>query len=144
MSQPAKIIIAVVLVAVLAGGAIWIGKMQKQDKNNPSVNTSQNANTSPNDNQNDSEIASTITYNGSTFSITKNTIKSGDKVKVVNSSRVDLEFDSDPHPVHTDNKELNVNLVAPGESKTFSINKAGTWGFHNHLNASQRGSITVE
>lgn len=143
MSQSAKIIIAVVLVAVLAGGAILIGNMQKEDKNGSSSSTSQN-NTSSGDNQSSGEVTATITFDGNNFNITENTIKSGDKVKIVNSSQTDLEFDSDPHPVHTDNKELNVDMVAPGESKTFTITKTGTWGFHNHLNASQRGSITVQ
>ncbi len=144
MSQSAKIVIAVVLVAVLAGGAIWIGNMQKDNKNKSSSNTSQNTNTPSGDNQSNGEVTATITFDGNKFNITENTIKSGDKVKIVNDSQTDLEFDSDPHPVHTDNKELNVNMVAPGESKTFTVTKPGTWGFHNHLNPSQRGSITVQ
>lgn len=143
MSKSGKVIIAVVLVAVLAGGAIWIGNSRKDS--GKSSETSQNPNSSSNTSSSDNEqVAATITFNGSDFTLSKDTIKSGDKVKVVNNSQTDLEFDSDPHPVHTDNKELNIDMVAPGESKTFTITKTGTWGFHNHLNASQRGSITVE
>src|SRR5688572_18030102 len=109
MSQSAKIIIAIVLVAVLAGGAILIGNRQKDDKNRPSSDTSQNTNTPSGDNQSSGEVTTTITFDGSNFNITENTIKSGDKVKIINDSQTDLEFDSDPHPVHTDNKELNVD-----------------------------------
>jgi plastocyanin len=142
MGKAGKIIIAVLLVAVLAVAAIWVNNSQK-DKKSASSDTSQSQKDSTSDNSSEG-IASTITYDGSNFDISSATIKSGDRVKIVNDSQTALEFDSDPHPVHTDNKELNVDNVKPGESKTFTITKTGTWGFHNHLNASQRGSITVE
>jgi hypothetical protein len=51
---------------------------------------------------------------------------------------------SNPHPVHTDDTDLNVGPVAPGKSKTVVLNKKGTFGFHNHLNTSETAEITIE
>jgi len=85
----------------------------------------------------------TITYDGNGFSVSPSKVKAGGTVKVVNNSQSDMNFDSDPHPVHTDEPELNVGEVAPGQSKTFTVTKTGTWGFHNHLDPSQHGSLTV-
>lgn len=92
----------------------------------------------------DTDVAMVITYDGNGFTESASSIKAGQSVKVVNNSDVTLDFDSDPHPVHTDNTELNAGDIAPGESKTFIIDKKGTWGYHNHLNASQNGEISVE
>ena len=55
-----------------------------------------------------------------------------------------MQFDSDPHPIHTTNQELNVEIVEPGEVKTFTVTKTGTFGYHNHLNPSQTGKIIIE
>ena len=52
-----------------------------------------------------------------------------------------MQFDSDPHPVHTDDTELNVGHVEPGGSMTFTVNKTGTHGYHNHLNPGDTGTI---
>ncbi len=49
-----------------------------------------------------------------------------------------------PHPIHTDDPDLNVGTVKPGESMTFTVTKTGEYGYHNHLNPSDKGRITVE
>ena len=33
--------------------------------------------------------------------------------------------------------------IAPGESYSFTFTKAGTWKYHDHLNPSRTGSVTV-
>jgi hypothetical protein len=53
-------------------------------------------------------------------------------------------MDSDPHPTHTDNPQLNQGDIAFGASKTFTLTTKGTWGFHNHHDATQHGTITVK
>lgn len=88
--------------------------------------------------------AATITYSDSGFSPSKTTVKSGDVVKVVNNSTRALEFSSDPHPVHTKDTDLNQQTLRPGESQTFSVTKKGTFGFHDHLDATKTGTITIE
>lgn len=157
MNKAVKLIIAVVIVAAVAGGVVWAMNKKDSDKNDAGTpNSSQS--TTPTDDSGEKEQttgndssstageapAVTIMYNGSSFQPNSGTLKAGQTVKVVNQSNQPLDFDSDPHPVHTDNRELNAGDIAPGESKTFKITQKGTWGYHNHLNASQRGSLMVE
>jgi plastocyanin len=86
----------------------------------------------------------TITYSNSGFSPETITVKTGDTVTIKNTSSRTVEFDSDPHPAHTTNTELNVNKVAAGQSETFKVVRTGTFGYHNHLNASETGTIIVQ
>jgi len=137
MSKTSRIIIAVVAVIIIAGGAVWFMMAKKTAAPAATDTSSSDSNTS-------GDVASTITYNGSFFKVSNDRIKSGSIVKVSNNSDKELDFDSDPHPVHTDNTELNEGDIAPGKSKIFTLVKVGTWGFHNHLDASQHGTITVE
>lgn len=141
MSKATKLVIAIAIVAVIAVGALVL----KNKSNSSSSNTSPSSSTSSSSSSDTATAALVITYDGSGFSLSTNTIKAGQTVKVVNSSSsTDLQFDSDPHPVHTDNTELNIGAIAPGKSATFTVTKTGTWGFHNHLNPSQHSSFTVE
>jgi plastocyanin len=143
MSKVMKLVIITVVVVALVGAALLI-KSHKKDTTASSSSSSQSSSSSSSSSSQDtSNVGLTITYDGSSFSLSSGTVKVGQTVKVVNSSSDDLSFDSDPHPVHTDNTELNVGEVAPGKSATFTVHKVGTWGFHNHLNSSQHGSFTV-
>lgn len=148
MNNATKVVVAVVVVAIIGGGAFLLLKDDSKDttKTEQNSGTSQNASGGENSGEGDTtgDVAATITYDGSTFSVSADTVTSGSKVKVVNNSQDDLDLDSNPHPVHTDNPELNVGDIAPGESRTFTLTTTGAWGFHNHLNSSQHGEITVE
>lgn len=139
MNKGAKITIAIVVLLII-GGVIWFA-IANQPKNN---NSSQNQTPITENNDTSKTPAATITYNGSTFSPDTVTVKAGDAIKVVNSSSDELNFDSDPHPVHTDDPELNAGPIAAGQSKTFTVSTKGTWGYHNHLDSSQRGTIIVQ
>jgi len=152
MSKAGKLVIALVIVVIIAIGGFMLlsGDDKKKDDSNATTGSSATPTPSPVGESAPmpspaaEAIAVTITYNGNSFSSSASTMKAGGKVKVVNQSNVVLDFDSDPHPVHTNNTELNVGDIEPGQSKTFTIAKTGTWGYHNHLNARQSGSITVE
>lgn len=141
MTKGVKVLIAVVVVAVVAGGTVLL-----MPKNQSNQQTSSNDTNSQEGGREStpSEADITITYDGNTFSLSGNTVKSGGTVKVMNSSTKNLEFESDPHPAHTNNSELNAGTIQPGKSVVFTLEKKGKWGFHNHLNASQKGELTVE
>jgi len=132
MSKGNRIIVAVIAVAVIVAIVIWL--VVAGSTNKTAAPAASSSGTS----------ASTITYDGSSFAVSNEKVASGSTVKVVNNSQKELDFDSDPHPTHTGNGELNEGAIAPGASKTFVLTKKGTWGFHNHLNSSQHGTITVE
>jgi plastocyanin len=147
MNKSTKTIVGIIALVVIIGAAIIIFKPSKtnapsgKDNSSNATNNSSSAGTTT---DNTAPAAVTITYNGSSFSLSGTSIKSGESVKVINSSSKGLDFYSDPHPVHTDDPELNAGDIASGQSKTFKLTTKGTWGFHNHLNASQNGKITVE
>jgi plastocyanin len=137
MNSAMKAIIALVIVAVVAGGAVLIvHNRQGTSSNANSSSTSQSSSSTE-------SAAATITYDGSSFSPNSVTVKAGDTIKITNSSQAALSFNSNPHPVHTDEPELNVGTVDAGQSETFTVTKKGTWGYHNHLAPSQGGSIVV-
>lgn len=139
MTNGVKILIAIVIVAVVAGGALLLLPKNQSNQQASSNKSSTGDNTSA-----PSQADVTITYDGNTFSLSANTVKSGGTVKVMNSSTKNLEFDSDPHPAHTNNTELNAGAIQPSKSVVFTLEKKGKWGFHNHLNSSQHGELTVE
>lgn len=65
-------------------------------------------------------------------------------VTVKNESSVNLQFSSDDHPSHRDHTELNMNVLGPGESGTFTPPGLGIYGFHDHINDQFEGTLTIE
>lgn len=71
-------------------------------------------------------------------------IKKGDYVFFKNKSTVDFWPASDPHPTHTNYPGFDAKApIAPGSKYQFQFTKAGTWGFHDHLNPQAVGTINV-
>lgn len=138
MGKTGKILIALAVVVVAAGGIFVV--MNKR-ANQTKVDTQQTNNSTDGG---DSEEEYTITYDGEKFTPSTLTLSSGEKVTIVNSSDADLKFNSNPHPVHTNNSELNIGEIKAGESATITLTEKGTWGYHNHLSSKQSGTITVE
>jgi len=71
-------------------------------------------------------------------------IKSGTTVTWTNTSGGDVSINSDPHPTHTLYPPLNLGRVSDGGSVSLTFNKAGSYGYHNHLNPAQKGTIVVQ
>ena len=132
--------IAAIVVILVAGLIIWQKPAASPSNPDASTNKEQTTNTTD-DNE---TVAATITYGDAGFSPSVYKVKTNDSVRVANNSSRDLEFSSDDHPVHTDEPELNMKKLAPGESGTFTVTKTGTWGFHNHLDDRHTGSLEVE
>lgn len=126
-----KIIGALAVVIIIAG--LVLGHVHK--KSTTSGNTEMAGSST--------SIAATITYSDSGFSPALVTVKANDTVAIKNTSSQDVQLDSDPHPVHTDDTDLNVGQVSPGQTKTFMVMKKGSFGYHNHLDPSQTGRITI-
>jgi Cupredoxin-like domain len=141
-----RILLILVVMAVLAGLAVAINKDDKKTDNPTTTNTSnveQNPTTQPADDT-DKGSVQTITYINGGFSPEKLTSKSGENVVIENKSSETIQFNSDEHPQHSNNPELNVGTVAPGEKKTFVLTSLGTFGFHNHLKPDATGEIVVQ
>lgn len=108
------------------------------------INTQSNGTTGVQQQQtSDAELGATIEYSDNGFSPEEVKVKVGQRVDYKNSSSKAVQVNSDPHPVHTTFPILNLNFVAQGETKSIVFDKAGTYKYHNHLNASERGTIVV-
>lgn len=143
------IIAIVILVIVVAGATLWMLRKDpvatESSTNNTPTTSDSNANSSsPTDTVTPTGSEAVITYSDSGYSPSSVTVKAGDKVIIKNTSSRSMQFDSDPHPAHTTNPELNVGAVSPGQEMSFVVDTKGTFGYHNHLNASQKGTIIVQ
>ena len=73
------------------------------------------------------------------------TIKKGDYVQFVNTDTAAHWPASDPHPTHTDYPGFDaLKGLANGETYRFQFNKAGAWGYHDHLHPSIHGTVIVQ
>ena len=84
----------------------------------------------------------TLTSNG--FSPVTLTISVGQTVTWVNESGQAATVNSDDHPVHTGYTQLNLGSFSDGGILTLKFDEPGTFGYHNHLNPSEIGTITVQ
>ena len=145
----------VVAIIIIGGGALALTRGNSGNKNNDS-NVSSKPSTAPasaseetitpqTKTDTDQQSSSTmITYTDSGFSPSKITVKSGVQIVIKNNSSQVIQFNSNPHPAHTDNPELNVGEVGAGKSATFTVTTKGNWGYHNHFNRSDVGRIEVD
>lgn len=100
-----------------------------------------------------------VYYTNSGYSPRELTINRGDTVIFKNQSSNSMWTASDIHPSHTlyDGTSLSqhcANLTAttfdecgsaqPGQEWSFIFSKAGTWGYHNHVNPGYTGEIIVK
>lgn len=94
------------------------------------------------------QAVATVTFSGSSVSPATVTIKAGESVILANSSSKQVQVGSDPHPTHTANQELSNGQftlsIASGASATVTLNKVGTWGYHDHLNPTVKGTVVVQ
>jgi len=111
-----------------------------------SPNPSPNATANPSASVSSSALASTtvLSYTDSGFSPASVTVAAGGQLTVKNTSSKPMQFNSDPHPVHTDDPELNLGPIAPGASATATLTKKGTFGVHNHLDPTQKATVTIK
>jgi len=143
-----SVIVGIIAVAILGLGGYFILNSSEP----ASTSTSSSASTKPSSVSSGTEPSKTsteakqvaITYTDDGFSPATLTVKTDTTVIIKNNSSGELEFDSDPHPVHTDNPELNLGIVAFGENITLRPTETGTHGYHNHLNSNHTGTLIVQ
>jgi len=94
-----------------------------------------------------------VTYTDSGFSPSTLTIKKGDTVIFKNTASDAMRVASNPHPVHNGYPTTggcvsstfdSCTNIAPGQSWSFKFDIVGTWGYHNHLNPNEGGTIVVQ
>lgn len=86
-----------------------------------------------------------VTITSAGFSPQEITVKVGESVTWVNAGSEDHQVNSAPHPIHTAYTPLNtVGLLKPGDKQSLTFPTAGTYKYHDHLNPSLFGSVTVQ
>ena len=90
----------------------------------------------------------TITIAANAVSPNAVTVSPGCRIAFVNNDSRNHDMASEPHPEHTDCREINsVGVLTPGRSgETGNLNTVRTCGFHDHLQdqlGSMKGTITI-
>lgn len=93
----------------------------------------------------DQQSGTTITYDGKAFNPASITVKKGTVVTWTNNSDKSVWVASNPHPTHTGLPGFDkLRGMGKGESYSYTFDKTGSFGYHNHLNTSAGGTVTVE
>lgn len=139
-----KIIIVLLGVIVVALGIYFVSNSKKNNQSASPISTYQEPATKFIDATQVPSSAVVVKITDAGFEPDSVTIKQGETVTWVNASSTDAWPASNPHPTHTDYPGFDPqNPVKPGKAWTFTFDKVGDWGYHNHLNPSMRGQVTV-
>lgn len=86
-----------------------------------------------------------VTFDGSGYSPNELTVKTGGAVTFKNESDQPMWPASNVHPTHTLYSGFDPQRqINPGEEWSFTFTRAGTWGYHDHLQPNITGTIKVE
>lgn len=131
-----KILLVLVILIIAFGAFAFLGNT----KTNPRTSTQQ---TIPVVTQAANQVANVIL--GDSGFIPKDiTVKAGTRVVWRNSSGKSATVSSDDHPTHRLYPFLNLGEFSADTTIQVVVEKPGKYGYHNHLNASEVGTITVE
>jgi len=158
-------IAVIVGVLIIGGGAWWFTTQSAVPVADNSTEVSGETNTTPTAdtgtqvgvdvNVNTAPMTATITYNGGSFSPQEVTIKKGGTVTWKNTSGSNMWVASAQHPTHIvysgtartehcpDASNTSFDQCVGGGDYSFTFAKAGTWGYHDHLNATAFGRVVV-
>ena len=153
-----NIAIVLVIVALLSGTAVVFVMNNDDDSemDSETTTTSTTQQSAASDDEDESTSADTdsedgdeetavVTYTDSGFSPSSlGPIEPGTTVTFMNESSKGVWVASDVHPTHQELPGFDsLGSVAPGESYEYTFEEEGTWDFHNHLNSSEIGTVTV-
>jgi plastocyanin len=152
MRRSTLVTLIIAIFLIIIGVSLWLTRGNKPAATTPtpSASSSPTASASPTTNAaaSNSPAASpsslVMDYGTSGFAPAVITVKSGGSITFKNSSNTDIQVDSNPHPVHTDNPELNIGVISPGGSKSATLTRTGTWTIHNHLDPSRQATVVVQ
>lgn len=81
--------------------------------------------------------ANTVTIQNNRFSPAALSIKAGDSVTFINQDAI-------PHTATANDSTFDTGTLAPGESKTIKLEKAGAVGYICKLHPSMAGSVAIQ
>ncbi len=141
MSRNTVIAIVVILVVLIGG---WLLTRPKTAPPIPSTPPVIESTASPAALPTATPSASVVNISSSGFSPQNTFIKAGESVTWTNADTANHTVNSAVHPTHSVYPPLNLGLIQSGESKSLTFPSAGTYKYHDHLNPSLVGSVTVQ
>lgn len=139
-----KIIIGVIVIALFVGIGLIVKSNKGYTPSNPTLTTTPPVTNSEATASATEAPKDLVTLTADGFSPATLTIKTGDKVTWVNKSGSAATVNSDPHPTHTGYSPLNLDKFPDEGTLSLTFDKPGTYGYHNHLNPGQKGTIVVQ
>lgn len=146
-----KYIIIAIVVIVLLGGGFFL--MKGNSTPQQAVQNTQTQNSQPSSMKaqptktsttGSAEGANAVSYTANGFEPNSITIKAGQSVTWTNKDSDEVWVASNPHPTHTDYPGFDeLKSMATGQTYSFTFTKVGQWGYHNHLNPGQHGTVIV-
>lgn len=144
-------------VLVIIGGALLVWSLTGRDAAAPASESTDGSGTSSaqiNNNGSDEDPdqavsndhtaeAATIVFTSDGFSPEELEVRLGQTVTVKNESNQRVQYSSDDHPTHRLNEGMNLAILQPGESGTFTAGPVGRHGFHDHIDDSFTGVLIV-
>lgn len=135
----------VMVVAVLALGLYFVSRSQQNPIPTPTKQTTESQSAEGSEAAQVANQQNVVTISSLGFSSKDMTVKVGTVVTWFNNDSEDHTVNSDVHPTHQLYPPLNnIGTIKPSERKGFMFDKTGTYKYHDHLNPSLTGSVTVE
>lgn len=140
-----KILLIIIALIIVLGAFTFLGnKNSNQTPTQPSESMSSEKTTGKTAETQSGNQLATITLTDSGFTPKDITVKTGTRVVWINKSGTAATVSSDDHPTHRLYPFLNLGEFADGSSVQVVVEKVGKYSYHNHLNASEVGTITAE
>lgn len=138
------IISGVIIIVLILGGAFLFINSNKTTNAPETTSSITQSPTTTTEEANNSEKTVEVTLTTEGYSPASITIDKGTKVIWTNNTTQEATVNSDPHPFHTNYPPLNLGNFNNGEKLELIFDKTGTYGYHNHFNSSQRGTVVVK
>ncbi len=143
-----NLVIAVVVILIIAAGWFLLRPKQPVVVPAPSVQSQPVSSNSASPSATEGAMMkdkSIVDISSNGYSPQSITIKAGESVTWINKDAANHTVNSDPHPTHTLYAVLNkIGLLKPGESKSVQFPTPGVYKYHDHLNPSLTGTVTVQ
>lgn len=133
-----KLLLITIVLVVIFGTLIVLGNKKS---NQPSTQ-SQQPTTSMQDKQNIASVSITLTDTG--FTPKDITVKTETRVIWINKSGKNATVSSADHPTHQVYPRLNLGEFGDSSSVQLVFDEKGVYGYHNHYEAGENGTVTVE
>ena len=141
-----KKILGLLLLALVAGGVAVYTVSQRPDEN--TLEKDKETVTLVVEKETDTKSVvgevHTVVLTNSGFSPENISVKMGEAILWTNESGRKATVDSDFHPSHLEYPPLNLGTFEVGESVSLVFDEVGTFTYHNHLQPSHTGEVTVE